>query len=882
MAFEVTRQEILKQAIELKKLYDKTRVQKYKDEEIRLRKIVTELEAFTGGGGSGVTQILAGTNVTVSPAGGTGIVTVNATGGGGATTLDGLSDVTISAPANGQVLTYNSTTTQWENQTPGGGGGGGDMYKSTYDVDNDGIVDGSETTQIIVRNSTGSTLLKGQVVYLSGATGNRPNAVLSRADTEATATKTIGIVVANINNNSDGYVAVSGTLHNLNTSAFADGVAVWLSATTAGGMTSTIPAEPNHTVFIGYVARSHPTQGRLVIVIQNGYELNELHGVLISAEANNDLLVYESSTSLWKNKTFSAIFGGTPLVSVPTLAQVTTAGNTTTNAITVGGLTVATNLIATDIGNSRVGIGTTSPLTKLYVEGTNVTQIGVKSTTNSGAGGYIAYNDVGSSYEFGMWGSTRGGFGAISSGNSYLYGSVDLAITTTQNLKFGVGSGVAERMRIVGSTGNVLINTTADFGAKLSVIGFVRVQGLGSTTATTSLEITNSAGLYSSLLVRDNGNIYTNGSITAASALARGVFFNNTLVAAANNDVLVGLDISTNITAGAFTGLRSYGLRIVGDNLAFQPSTTTKIPLFVTSNNNTRLIISSTATGASFNTGFSLTQGNTFKWSLASYGTNADFVFFNDVTNTNSLFITGNTNNVLINTTTDAGFKLDVNGTARVQGDFTVDTNTLFVDATNDRVGIGTTTFPTITGTLKLFVDGSGSGSNGRTFFAVRNTSSSSAANFSLINSAGKLLNAQISGPSYTTGEQAGFFTQGAIPLYFMTDGGVLSGGTSRILFYAGGYGVSPTMTITPGNTGNVLIGTTTDTGHKLRVNGTVSAALSNVTHTNQVYYNTATGELTYGALPTTVGYTGIVTIVTNPPGQQNLDFQNGLLVNVF
>lgn len=29
-------------------------------------------------------------------------------------------------------------------------------------------------------------------------------------------------------------------------------------------------------------------------------------------------------------------------------------------------------------------------------------------------------------------------------------------------------------------------------------------------------------------------------------------------------------------------------------------------------------------------------------------------------------------------------------------------------------------------------------------------------------------------------------------------------------------------------------------------------------------------------------GYTGIVTIIGNPPGQQNLDFQNGLLINVF
>jgi len=261
--------ELLKSANEadLNYNYKKTRDQAQRDKAVRLRRIVENLRQLVFG----------------------------------ASDLNGLSDVTLSAPANGQVLTYNSTTTQWENQTPGGGGGGGDMYKSTYDVDNDGIVDGSETTQIIVRNSTGSTLLKGQVVYLSGATGNRPNALLSQADTEATSSKTIGIVIANIANNSDGYVAVNGTLHDLDTSAFADGVAVWLSATVAGGLTATVPAEPNHSVFIGYIARSHPTQGRLVILIQNGYELNELHGVLISSEANNDLLVYESSSTLHRS-----------------------------------------------------------------------------------------------------------------------------------------------------------------------------------------------------------------------------------------------------------------------------------------------------------------------------------------------------------------------------------------------------------------------------------------------------------------------------------------------------------------------------------------------------------------------------------------------------
>jgi hypothetical protein len=38
--------------------------------------------ANAGSGGGGVTQIIAGTNITISPAGGTGVVTINSTGGG--------------------------------------------------------------------------------------------------------------------------------------------------------------------------------------------------------------------------------------------------------------------------------------------------------------------------------------------------------------------------------------------------------------------------------------------------------------------------------------------------------------------------------------------------------------------------------------------------------------------------------------------------------------------------------------------------------------------------------------------------------------------------------------------------------------------------------
>ena len=56
------------------------------------------------------------------------------------------------------------------------------------------------------------------------------------------------------------------------------------------------------------------------------------------------------------------------------------------------------------------------------------------------------------------------------------------------------------------------------------------------------------------------------GSNTAATAIARGLNLTHTLVAAANNDVLVGLDINPTFTNGAFTGVSNYSLAVSRSN----------------------------------------------------------------------------------------------------------------------------------------------------------------------------------------------------------------------------------------------------------------------------------------------------------------------------
>lgn len=161
--------------------------------------------------------------------------------------------------------------------------------------------------EVYVRNQTGSTLVAGTIVYINGATGNRPTITLAQANNDANSAQTFGFVKTAIANNGFGFVIVRGELENIDTSALTEGVQLYLSPTTAGTWTTTKPSAPQHLVYVGICVRAHPTQGVILVAVQNGYELEELHDVSIASVANNNLLAYESSTDLWKNKTFSAL-----------------------------------------------------------------------------------------------------------------------------------------------------------------------------------------------------------------------------------------------------------------------------------------------------------------------------------------------------------------------------------------------------------------------------------------------------------------------------------------------------------------------------------------------------------------------------------------------
>lgn len=209
-----------------------------------------------------------------------------------------------------------------------------------------------------VRNTTGATLTKGTVVYISGATGQIATVSKAIATGDATSAQTLGMITADLANNTNGYVTVFGLIENIDTSAYTDGAQLYLSGTTAGAVTATKPSAPIHLVYVAVVEYAHPTQGKLLVKVQNGYELDEIHDVSISAPVTGQTLVYNSGTSLWSNSTVSLTAGvnGT----LPVANGGTGATSLTVNNVILGNGTSPVQVVAPgSSGNVLTSNGTT-------------------------------------------------------------------------------------------------------------------------------------------------------------------------------------------------------------------------------------------------------------------------------------------------------------------------------------------------------------------------------------------------------------------------------------------------------------------------------------------------------------------------------------------
>jgi hypothetical protein len=327
--------------------------------------------AANGGGGSGtVTSVAAsggttGLTFTGSPITTSGTLTLGGTlalanGGTGATTASGArtalglgtaATTDASAYATAAQGAKADTAVQTIASTDGSV-----TITGTTAIDLSVAVAGATSNVLLpVRNTTGATLTKGTAVYISGATGQISTVSKAIATSDATSAQTLGLVTANIANNANGNVTLIGTITNIDTSAYTDGQQLYLSPTTAGTLTATKPYAPDHLVYMAVVEHAHPSQGKLFVKVQNGYEMDELHNVSAQSPANNDGLFYNTTTSLWEKKSIVTALGYTPYNATNPDGYTTNTGTVTSvgGTGTVSGLTLTGSV--TTSGNLTLG-----------------------------------------------------------------------------------------------------------------------------------------------------------------------------------------------------------------------------------------------------------------------------------------------------------------------------------------------------------------------------------------------------------------------------------------------------------------------------------------------------------------------------------------------
>jgi hypothetical protein len=631
-------------------------------------------KAVSGGGGGAVDRIIAGTNISISPTGGTGNVTINATTLNPDPTGYGsfFSNQTqaISVIDTPQVVTFNNTYEA------------NDVYLSSNRIyfNKAGTYQFAYIAQVFnVANS-----IEHCSFWIRYNGNNFPNSathitVNARKSSTEPSEQQMKLILSGTAQNDGDYIELywQGTTTSLSLGYIAAG---------PGEAPVNSPSVIANIIPIG-------AQGR-------DSNLNELNDVTITSPLTGQLLRYNSG--IWENWTPNF------LTTVPTLDQVTTAGNTTTNAITVGGFT--SNASSTIIGAAAGTLGTrvltvegslpeiwfkdtfsggdsfvlskygsafyfarttstgvfqsysgaivsaswsfghgSNPAATVHVRGANVLSstkaflvqnsspsdlltiwndgaVGINTSTNAGYkldvnGSVRAVNDIttngtfvatstslsGSVKYFNLIRSTDNfnpfyitsdkvymngvffqlsgqGGGTIYSSNSV--GGASTYITMSGPVHYNPTSGVAGTFAVTGqslmSSGTATFNTltvspTINNSGTYSGIfrGLYYNPTLTSLTGTTHRAIETVTG--DVLLATTSGDVAIGtstlatatkltlgGSETASSAIARGQLINTTLVAAANNDVLVGLDINPTFTNGAFTGVQNIGVRSQG------------------------------------------------------------------------------------------------------------------------------------------------------------------------------------------------------------------------------------------------------------------------------------------------------------------------------
>lgn len=195
---------------------------------------------------------------------------------------------------------------------------------------------GQEMT-LIRKNNAGQTIYAGQLVYESGSQGEIITVDLADASNGSKLSHIGMVTIPSCNNNAMCPINYFGDVHDLDTSAYAEGTMLYVSDDGSGNVTSTLPSGNSYHLAIGKVSRSHASSGIIAFnveldigdepVVNNFKVLNNLNvsGLIYG----NGSQLNTNSSNYWDGLNSPANIALNDLSSTLTSSQIFTLGGNT-------------------------------------------------------------------------------------------------------------------------------------------------------------------------------------------------------------------------------------------------------------------------------------------------------------------------------------------------------------------------------------------------------------------------------------------------------------------------------------------------------------------------------------------------------------------------